>query len=171
MDSSLHSVCRPGGARLAPKAIRQLQTIWWEHVGREIVQDVRAERICAVGKGVADHLERLSVPLADSILQPNGARTLEQRASNLEGLDDLARWLHGGETIASREPKIGRTVVAPTHTDTVRYSASRLEFRKRIIEPLDLREAFEVETPSGLYRFTKVQFHEVSSRALSALDT
>jgi hypothetical protein len=42
----------------------------------------------------------------------------------------------------------------------VRYCATRLMFRKREIEPLGLGESFEVDTPSGLFRFTKREFYE-----------
>ncbi len=43
---------------------------------------------------------------------------------------------------------------------TVRYSASRLTFKRDVIEPLAEDEAFEVETPFGTFRFTKRQFYE-----------
>lgn len=42
----------------------------------------------------------------------------------------------------------------------VRYSATRLMFRKSEIEPLEPDESFEVATPTGLFRFTKRQFYD-----------
>lgn len=41
-----------------------------------------------------------------------------------------------------------------------RYAATRLAFNRDVIEPLGLSEAFEVETPEGVFRLTKSQFYE-----------
>lgn len=163
LDSSLHSVCKPGGYRLPTKVVRVLQAIWWNHVGREIVTETCPERICGIGKDVSAQLEKLSVPLTDWILQPNGARTLEQRAFNDARLDSLAQWLHGVEHLTIRPPeRLPKNVEAPSGSN--RYRASRLEFRRKVIDPLQWDETFEVETPHGLYRFTKSDFYAAFPR-------
>ena len=54
--------------------------------------------------------------------------------------------------LAASNPNLGQPVV--------RYSASRLKFKRDPIEALDWNEPFEVETPMGTYRFTKRQFYD-----------
>ena len=41
-----------------------------------------------------------------------------------------------------------------------KYTTPHLEFRRDTIEPLDADTVFEVETPAGLFRMTKGEFHE-----------
>ena len=43
----------------------------------------------------------------------------------------------------------------------VRYKASRLTFKRDAIEPLGPNEVFEVITPMGTYRFSKIEFYGV----------
>jgi hypothetical protein len=64
-------------------------------------------------------------------------------------------------------PKSSRGSIAPevggpriAGEARVRYSATRLLFRRREIEPLGLDECFEVATPAALFRFTKREFYE-----------
>lgn len=42
---------------------------------------------------------------------------------------------------------------------SVRYASTRLTFKRDVIEPLSDDASFEVETPEGLFRFTKAEFH------------
>jgi hypothetical protein len=58
-------------------------------------------------------------------------------------------------------PKIRRIVDARSgEQGMVRYSASRLTFKRDEIEQLRWDEKFEVTTPMGVYRFTKREFYE-----------
>lgn len=50
----------------------------------------------------------------------------------------------------------------------VRYSATRLTFKRDKIEPLQQDEAFEVATPLGLFRFTKKQFYATFANVVNS---
>ena len=39
------------------------------------------------------------------------------------------------------------------------YTATHLEFRRNTIEPLSDDAVFEVDTPAGIFRMTKADFH------------
>lgn len=59
VDSSIHSVCKPGGARVPQATVAALQRIWWEHIGMELLSRESPQRICAIGKAVSKTLARL----------------------------------------------------------------------------------------------------------------
>ena len=44
---------------------------------------------------------------------------------------------------------------------TVFYRASRLEFRRDVLEPLQPQDRFRVETPAGVFEFSKADFQSV----------
>jgi hypothetical protein len=41
-----------------------------------------------------------------------------------------------------------------------RYPATRLTFKRDVIEPLSANDSFEVETPEGVFRLTKAEFYQ-----------
>jgi hypothetical protein len=49
---------------------------------------------------------------------------------------------------------------SPNLAAAVHYKASRLTFKREVIEPLEPNQAFEVTTPEGVFRMTKAQFYE-----------
>lgn len=56
--------------------------------------------------------------------------------------------------VLPQNPQVEETVQA-------RYSATRLTFKRDVIEQLALHQAFEIETPMGVFRFTKQEFQVV----------
>jgi len=57
-----------------------------------------------------------------------------------------------------REPV--RSAYVPSGHASVTYSASRLTFKRDVIEPLDDDDAFSVVTPIGTFQMTKAEFYE-----------
>ena len=49
------------------------------------------------------------------------------------------------------------------------YSATHLEFRRDTIEPLPTEAVFEVETPAGIFRMTKGEFHSEFPEIVSSV--
>ena len=84
----------------------------------------------------------------------------QRPADVAERLRELLR----GDTlsIASSKPDVPQGNVyqeAPDAVKTSTYNATRLLFRKAVIESLGLDESFQVNTPNGNFRFTKRQFY------------
>lgn len=51
----------------------------------------------------------------------------------------------------------------PHSTTVAQYRATRLTFRREVIEPLAPDERFRVITPSGTYEMTKAEFYRAFS--------
>jgi hypothetical protein len=49
-----------------------------------------------------------------------------------------------------------------------RYTAARLRFLADVIEPLSMKDVFEVVTPVGTWRMTKAEFYQVFPNVVSS---
>lgn len=52
---------------------------------------------------------------------------------------------------------------------TIHYTATRLLFRKDLIEPLDFEDSIEISTPIGTYRMTKMEFYTVFDNVVQTI--
>ena len=65
----------------------------------------------------------------------------------------------GAPTRAGGAPDPLAKTDPPANGAPPRYTATRLTFKRKVIEPLAPDGLFEVKTPKGLYRFTKREFY------------
>jgi hypothetical protein len=85
----------PKGSRIDASKIQltaDLQRLWWEGHGKELIQQAQPDRIVAIGKGLFQNMGAV-IPFDSWIYQPQGARSAAQMAHNCESLERLRIWL------------------------------------------------------------------------------
>ena len=65
--------------------------------------------------------------------------------------------------------KLTSTLDPGAETTQPNYTATHLEFRRDTIEPLSDDAVFEIETPDGIFRMTKADFHAQFPEIVSSL--
>jgi hypothetical protein len=98
-----------------------------------------------------------------------GSKARERGALGVSAFKRIAerRWPEGAPIPAKRKPAASRS--APHAGQPTRYAATRLSFKKAVIDPLGMDDWFEVETPDGLYRLTKREFYEAFDNVVSSV--
>jgi hypothetical protein len=77
VDASASAIYTPGGhQRMSPTLRYTLRSIWLEHYGSALLDELRPSYRCIIGAGVAGILSQLGVKYDDHIYQPQGIRSV-----------------------------------------------------------------------------------------------
>lgn len=92
LDSSLHGIYAPRGQRMDGTITAKLQKLWLDSYGGLLLEELRPERVVAIGKGVFSALQGC-LKIDDWVYQPQGVRSVRQAAYNRDKLSSLKEWL------------------------------------------------------------------------------